>query len=103
MRRWATLADDALATDTNEQRWERRHLYASVTFDGWVAGTFMLDPAGGQTLLNRLDAMAPPDPGDAPDGTRSLAQRRADALSELADTVVSTEGESTVSRPQRRR
>lgn len=55
-----------------------------VTFDGWVAGTFMLDPAGGQMLLNRLDAIAPPDPGDASEGPRSLAQRRADALTELA-------------------
>jgi hypothetical protein len=34
MRRWASLAGDALASDTHEQKWERRHLYASVTLDG---------------------------------------------------------------------
>ena len=84
MRRWASLADDALATDTHEQKWERRHLFASVTLDGWVEGRFRLDPTGGQTLLNRLDHLAPPDPADTPDGPRSLAQRRADALTHLA-------------------
>jgi hypothetical protein len=84
MRRWASLADDALATDTHEQKWERRHLHASVTLDGWVEGAFRLDPVGGQTLLNRLDDLAPPDRTDTPEGPRSLAQRRADALVHLA-------------------
>jgi hypothetical protein len=84
MRRWASLADDALATETHEAKWERRHLYASVTMDGWVEGVFRLDPVGGQTLLNRLDHLAPPDPTDTPDGPRNLAQRRADALIDLA-------------------
>jgi hypothetical protein len=49
-----------------------------------VEGSFRLDPTGGQTLLNRLDHLAPPDPVDTPDGPRSLAPRRADALIELA-------------------
>lgn len=87
MRRWAAYADDTLATDTHEQKWERRHLYASVTLDGWVAGTFLLDPAGGRTLLDRLDTLAPPDPAHRPHGPRSLPQRRADALTHLAATA----------------
>ncbi len=87
MRRWASLADDHLAADTHEKQWERRHLYAAVTLGGWVEGTFRLDPVGGQTFLNRLDHLAPPDPADAPEGPRTLAQRRADALVELAATA----------------
>jgi hypothetical protein len=96
MRRWASLADDALATDTHEAKWERRHLHASVTLDGWVEGRFRLDPTGGQTLLQRLDQLAPPDPVDTPDGPRTLAQRRADALTELATT---TDGDTPVASP----
>ena len=87
MRRWASLADDHLAADTHEHLWERRHLYATATLDGWVEGTFRLDPIGGQSLLNRLDHLAPPDPTDAPEGPRTLAQRRADALVELAEST----------------
>jgi len=82
--RWAAMADDALSADTHEQTWERRHLHASVTMDGWVAGSFLLDPAAGATLTGVLDYLAPPDPEDAEDGPRSLSQRRADALADLA-------------------
>ncbi len=94
MRRWASYADDALASDKHEQKWERRYLYASVTLDGWVEGSFRLDPTGGQTLLNRLDHLAPPDPADTPDGPRTLAQRRADALIHLAQLAGDTPGAS---------
>jgi hypothetical protein len=81
--RWAAIADDALAADTHEQKWERRHLHASVTMDGWVAGSFLLDPMAGQGLITVLDHLAPPDPEDALDGPRSLSHRRADALVDL--------------------
>jgi hypothetical protein len=94
MRRWAALADDQLVSDTHEQKWQRRHLYASVTPDGCVAGTFLLDPAGVQTLLHHLDHLEPPDPHDTPDGDRTLAQRRADALVALADTAGTRRGTS---------
>ena len=87
MRRWAGLADDQLATDTHEVQWERRHVYAATTLGGWVEGTFRLDPIGGQSLLNRLDHLAPPDPADAPEGPRTLAQRRADALIALVGSA----------------
>ena len=85
MRRWASYADDQLAADTHEVKWERRHLHASRTFDGWgeVLGSF--DPAGYAAILNALDHLAPPDPLDAPNGPRSLAQRRADGLVDLAN------------------
>jgi hypothetical protein len=95
MRRWASLADDHLATDAHEQQWERRHLYAATTLDGWVEGRFRLDPLGGQSFLNRLDQVAPPDPADTPEGPRTLAQRRADALIELTESTNDGRGTPT--------
>ncbi len=92
MRRWASLADDHLATDAHEQQWERRHVYAATSLDGWVEGRFRLDPIGGRGFLNRLDQMAPPDPADMPEGPRTLAQRRADALIELAESATAAGG-----------
>jgi hypothetical protein len=85
MRRWTTLADDQLARDTFAEKWERRRLHISSTLDGWVAGDFFLDPVAGETLINVLDHLAPPDPGDAPDEPRPLSQRRADALADLSN------------------
>jgi len=89
MRRWAALADDQLASGTFEERWERRHFHASTTIDGWVAGDFLLDPTAGRALLTTLDHIAPPDPHDAPDGPRSLSQRRADGVADLSNRYLS--------------
>jgi hypothetical protein len=85
MRQWASLADDQLAKDEFAQKWQRRHLHASVGLDGWVTGDFYLDPTAGAQLLTALDHLAPPDPEDAPDGPRTLSQRRADALTDLTN------------------
>ena len=83
MRHWASLADDQLAKDSFAEKWDRRHLHASVGLDGWVTGDFYLDPVAGSALLTALDHEAPPDPLDAPDGPRTLSQRRADALVDI--------------------
>lgn len=83
-RRWATIADDFLAGDTHDEDRPRNELHAAVTMDGWVDGKFRLDPATGATVLSVLDHLAPPDPVESPDGVRSLAERRGDALAELA-------------------
>lgn len=85
MRRWASLADDHLSKDTHEEKWARRHLHASVALDGWVQGDFLLDPIAGAALIGALDHEAPPDPEDAPDGPRTLSQRRADALVDIVN------------------
>ncbi len=84
VRRWSRLADDQLARDEHDEAFERRHLHASATFDGWGVGDFLLDPEGFARVVAALDELAPPDPVDAPDGVRTLPQRRADALVELA-------------------
>lgn len=84
-RRWAALADDYLAGDDHDEHRPRNELFAAVTMDGRLNGTFDLDPAVGIGLLDALDHLAPPDPAGAPDGVRSLAERRGDALADLAN------------------
>ncbi len=85
MRHWASLADDQLSREPDARKWNRRHLHASVGMDGWVRGDFHLDPGTGASLLTALDHAAPPDPEDAPDGVRTLAQRRADGLADIVN------------------
>lgn len=84
VRRWAAVADDHLAADDHDEHQPRNELNAAVTMDGWIDGKFRMDPVSGATLLATLDHLAPPDPVDAPDGARTLAGRRGDALADLA-------------------
>jgi hypothetical protein len=76
MRTWASLADDELAQREAAFAFERRAFTLSPTTHGSVLNGF-LDPEAHATVTRALDAAQPPDgPGD----TRTLAQRRADAL-----------------------
>ena len=86
---WAALADDQLSKDEYLEKWDRRHLHISVTLDGWSHVDGFLDPATTANLTTALDHLAPPDPEDAPDGQRSLPQRRADAIADLASNYLS--------------
>lgn len=86
-RRWASIADDQLNGDSHEPEPPGNEVKAAVTLDGRVDGTFSLEPISGAQLLGVLDHLAPPDPVDAPDGPRSLSERRGDALAELATTL----------------
>lgn len=64
---------------------ETRRPHLSVTADGMVAMDGLLEPVGGEALIAAIDALATPrGEGDQ----RSHAQRRADALGELADRVL---------------
>jgi len=83
VRRWAVLADDVLADGDFEAKWDRRRLHISTSLDGWGAVSGYLDPEATSGLVAALDHLAPPDPADAPDGPRSLSQRRADGLVDL--------------------
>lgn len=91
MRRWAALADDHLAKETHQEKWNRRHLHIAVGLDGWVNGDFYLDPIAGAAVIGALDHVAPPDPEDTPDGPRTLAQRRADALVDIVNRHINGE------------
>jgi Domain of unknown function (DUF222) len=62
----------------------RRRLHASVTFEGMVRLDGDLDPEGGEALLTALGAVMDADTrGQGEGDSRSVAQRRADALHEI--------------------
>ncbi len=75
-RRWASLADDELALRDAAFAFDRRGFMLSPTTHGAALSGF-LDPEAYTTVTSTLDDVQPPEgPGD----TRSIAQRRADAL-----------------------
>ncbi len=65
----------------------RRWLHASRTFDGMVRGDFLLDPESGEEFLRALDAMQ--EKTFANGDRRTGAQRRADAMMDLVRVGVS--------------
>jgi hypothetical protein len=75
-RTWASLADDELARREAAFAFDRRGFTLSPTTHGAGLSGF-LDPEAYATVTSTLDEAQPPEgPGD----TRTLAQRRADAL-----------------------
>jgi hypothetical protein len=77
----AEVADPDVAAALAERRHERRGLWLAPTFEGMVAVDGLLNPEAGETLLTALEPLARPS---TTDDDRSAAQRRADALTELA-------------------
>jgi Domain of unknown function (DUF222)/HNH endonuclease len=75
------VADPDSADRQAERRHGRRGLWLAPTFEGMVAVEGLLEPEAGQTLLAALEPLARPT--SAAD-ERSGAQRRADALAEVA-------------------
>jgi hypothetical protein len=75
------VADPDAADQQTLRRHERRWLWLSPTFEGMVAIDGLLDPEAGETLLTALEPLARPSTAE---DERSAAQRRADALTELA-------------------
>jgi hypothetical protein len=84
--RYVTDPDGVRALQAEEARLRRgREFYAVPDIDGWLRLSGRLDPVDGAMLLAALDPLAAPRPcaEDGPD-LRTPAQRRADALVELA-------------------
>ena len=75
------VADPAGAAAQAQRQHERRGIWLSPTVAGMVAIDGLLEPEAGETLLVALEPLA--RPANAED-QRSGAQRRADALAELA-------------------
>jgi hypothetical protein len=75
------VADPEAADRQAERQHSQRWLWLAPTLEGMVAIDRLLEAEAGQTLLAALDPLA--RPANAED-TRSGAQRRADALAELA-------------------
>ena len=85
LRRAAThlreLVDPEGTDERGRARLERRGLWLSDTYDGLVDVKGLLDPEAGEAVQAALAPLARPTD---PDDQRSAAQRRADALAELA-------------------
>jgi hypothetical protein len=87
-RRWGQLADDQLASADFMRQHDNRRLTIARTFGGAVHGDLLLDSEGGALFERAIDVMSPPDPVDTPDGPRTAAQRRADALVEMSRIIL---------------
>jgi uncharacterized protein DUF222 len=74
------LQPDGALNEANES-YERRSLFLSQTLDGMFELDGQLDAEGGAALKTALEALMRPPAGD---DDRTPAQRRADALVELA-------------------
>jgi hypothetical protein len=101
-RRWRTVVDDLDDAQGPSRAHERRYLHASTTLYGTVRGDFELDAEGGKVFLEALDARTTPDAADGPEPPRSLAQRRADALVDLASEALALDQTGTSEGPSRR-
>jgi hypothetical protein len=82
-RRWAAYADDELHRGEPDILHGRRGLWFRQVGD-LTEGRFVGAPEDMATVRAALDRLEPPDPKDMPGGARTLAQRRCDALVELA-------------------
>jgi hypothetical protein len=79
------VADPEGSEARAERLHERRGLWVSAAMPGMVAIDGLLDPEAGETLLTALEPLARPA---CAEDERSGAQRRADALTELARRVL---------------
>ena len=75
------VIDPDRADERAQARSERRGLWLSGTVDGMVAVDGLLEPEAGEAVQAVLAPLARPC---GPEDARSAAQRRADALGELA-------------------
>jgi hypothetical protein len=91
-RRWRSVADDELSKEEARARYERRNLHVSTTLHGMGVVTGELDADGTATLLEALDLAAPPDPGHGVAPPRTLSQRRADGLVDIAAAFLAAQG-----------
>jgi hypothetical protein len=91
LRRLATHAREVIdperAEDRTRRRLDHRGLWLSPTFEGMVDVEGLLDPEAGEAVRAALEPLARPT---GPDDGRSGAQRRADALGELARGALQT-------------
>jgi hypothetical protein len=77
---WVARADPERTEATERERFDRRRLHVSEMLDGMVRGDFLLDPEGAKIVYDAIAFLSRP----ATDDTRSIAQRRADALVSMA-------------------
>ena len=86
MRQFDHALDPDRADEAAVRRHEKRGVSLATTLDGMVAGTLLLDPVAGATVLNALSAASAPVSGDP----RSACQRNADALTDICRQHLAT-------------
>ena len=79
MRRFNHALDPDRADEAAVRRYEQRGVSLATTLDGMVAGSLLLEPVAGATVLTALSAASPLVAGDR----RSAPQRNADALTAI--------------------
>jgi hypothetical protein len=82
--RWRQEADADAAGRDAEERHARRRFTAVVAADGMIRTDGELDPENGQFVITALRAKVDASTRGRPDDERTPAQRRADALGEIA-------------------
>ena len=92
-RAWRSIADDELSKLDANEIYERRNLHVHTALYGMGVLNGDLDAEGTATLLEALDLACPPDATGGPVPARSLAQRRADALVDIAAAFLAAQGE----------
>src|SRR6266536_2037257 len=80
----ATLVDAEAAARADSERYDRRGLHVSPTLEGMVRVDGNLDPETGQTLITALRSVTDASARDGSEDPRTPAQRRCDALGEIA-------------------
>ncbi len=81
MAYWRACADDQDPPKPVDPEFD--YLDITTTFHGIGHLDGRLDPIAVKCLMDRLDALEPPDPNDGPSPVRTLGQRRAAALMRL--------------------
>ena len=90
VRKWVSLCDDELYDPTRpDVLAERRRVTLTVLPDGSWKLDGILEPVAGETLSAALNAVMPAKP--LPDDDRSIAQKRHDALHEIAAEVLGSD------------
>lgn len=99
---WRQHADAESADDDGNHLVERRKVAAGRTYDGSLYLRGLLDPIGGSVLLQelaRLEHQLYVTEKAAGESTRTTAQRRADALVEMATRSAATPPDAQRPRP----
>ena len=97
-RHWRARVAPEVAAEDCAAAFEHRQLYLRHDLFGGVSGSFNLDAVGGTIVANALDT--PPDPTTGPIEARTAAQRRADALVDLAAGTTETATEDGLADPE---
>jgi len=91
---WAHTLDPQAQAMTQAQQHEARELYLDRTYDGMLSVNGRLDREAGDVLLTAIGALSTPRAGGLSGDTdqRTSPQRRADALIELCQQVLTAGG-----------